>query len=388
MTVYLLQQFKTVLFWGIIASASIAACSSIIKRKKRQANSKMDHRQTLQGEIGSSSTLPVKPIGRVESIYRLCVGTPRQGLLAPHARGRIVLDGIGNFGSAQECVKGLEEYSHIWIIFIFHLNTTAKGNKKVSKIAPPALGGQKVGVLATRSPHRHNPIGITLAKLDRIRTIPGIKKKMEVCLDISGLDLIDGTPVLDIKPFVSTYDSPSPETTNLANVSVPHWVSSGLATKRSVTLESSARVTLKELIQREKLDFYGKDESTEEALENVVLCIEEVLAIDVRSGYQTKKARQGRSNAERSDRLRDTKGAEPAARNTQQIDNLLVYFDVRAIGRPSSSSSEGSGAEDCVVVTGVTCLERKAGVTKNYGSCLDMPSWVTNKLSPHLLVIS
>eukprot|EP00536_Pseudo-nitzschia_multiseries_P007872 jgi/Psemu1/196647/e_gw1.190.68.1 len=140
---------------------------------------------------------------------------PCQGLLAPDARGRIELDKIGNSSTAATrgrieldkignsstaaTVSGLEEFSYIWILFHFHLNTqSAKKERRFkSKIAPPALGGKKVGIYATRSPHRHNPIGITLCKLDRIQ----VHGPHDVTLHVSGLDLVDGTPVLDIKPY-------------------------------------------------------------------------------------------------------------------------------------------------------------------------------------------
>ena len=160
----------------------------------------------------------VKPIGTVNSIYRLCVGTPRQGLLAPDARGRIQLAKFGDAKSG-DAVIGLEGYSHIWVLFYFHLNTQSQNNSKnanskrrvKSKVALPALGGKKVGNLATRTPHCFNPIGITLCKLDKIETPSKNNKKdknhNQVVLHHLGLDLVDGTPIFDIKPYVPFYDS-------------------------------------------------------------------------------------------------------------------------------------------------------------------------------------
>ena len=89
------------------------------------------------------------------------------------------------------CFEGLDGFGYIWIIFIFHVGLNDYNNKK-TKIKPPKLGGEKKGVFATRSPHRYNPIGLSIAKLDRVdgRTI-----------HISGIDLIHGTPVIDIKPY-------------------------------------------------------------------------------------------------------------------------------------------------------------------------------------------
>lgn len=88
-------------------------------------------------------------------------------------------------------MEGLDGFSYIWIIFIFHVGLNDYNPRK-TKIKPPKLGGEKKGVFATRSPHRYNPIGLSIARLDKLdgRTI-----------HISGIDLIHGTPVIDIKPY-------------------------------------------------------------------------------------------------------------------------------------------------------------------------------------------
>ena len=111
-------------------------------------------------------SITMQPVGHVSSVYQLCVGTPRQGLLAPNSRGRIDLypDRIGS-----DSVLSLDSFSHVWVMFIFHLNTTpqkkflenGEEDKRPfpSKIKPPALGGKRVGVFATRTPHRPNQIG-------------------------------------------------------------------------------------------------------------------------------------------------------------------------------------------------------------------------------------
>jgi tRNA-Thr(GGU) m(6)t(6)A37 methyltransferase TsaA len=298
----------------------------------------------------------VKPIGTVNSIYRLCVGTPRQGLLAPDARGRIQLAKFGD-ATTGDAVIGLEGYSHIWVLFHFHLNTQSKNSKRVkTKVAPPALGGKKVGILATRTPHRFNPIGITLCKLDKIE-----KKNNEVVLHVSGLDLVDGTPIFDIKPYVPFYDS-----VDLNNVKLPPWVPEGLSTRRNVTITQLAQEELKDLLQQnpEALHFYGKkhgDKSLEGTVDVVTECICQVLAVDVRSSYQTKKARQGKFQAERSARLEDKDAAQSAIQNicTQQLDNLLIQYTVTESADRQNVQSQGSGAEDAVFVKSIQLLKTK-----------------------------
>ncbi|CAJ1934495.1 unnamed protein product [Cylindrotheca closterium] len=299
----------------------------------------------------------VKRIGTIRSIYRLCVGTPRQGLLAPNARGCIELEKLGD-SSTESSVSGLEGYSHIWILFVFHLNTKAKNSKRIkSKIAPPALGGEKVGIFATRTPHRFNPIGITLCKLDRIEVIK-VGKREKVNLHISGLDLVDGTPVLDVKPYVPVYDSVA------SDVTLPPWVAGGLATKRKVTYSESSISELTSILEQNNkaLQFFGPkhgETSVEDTLESIQNCITQVLAIDVRSSFQTKKAREGKFQAERSARLKDMhkeseKGS--AAVCTQQLDNLLIKYTVDEQANLERSTSEGSGAEDTVQVLSIQLL--------------------------------
>ncbi len=191
-------------------------------------------------------SITMQPIGHISSVYRLCVGTPRQGLLAPNSRGRIDL--YPNRISSNSILE-LDSFSHVWVVFIFHLNSNQKaverskqkieGDKVIkrqfkAKIKPPALGGKSVGVFATRTPHRPNPVGFSLCKIDKI-VIPTKKKHQRLNSDpyhvyVSGLDLVDGTPVLDIKPYVPHYDSVGymNEEGIDDEVQLPKWVSDGL----------------------------------------------------------------------------------------------------------------------------------------------------------------
>lgn len=92
-------------------------------------------------------------------------------------------------------VRGLEQFSHIWVLFIFH--QTMNGGWK-PLVRPPRLGGNdKMGVFATRSTFRPNPIGMSLIELKGV-----IQKHNQVILELGSLDLVDGTPVIDIKPYL------------------------------------------------------------------------------------------------------------------------------------------------------------------------------------------
>jgi tRNA-Thr(GGU) m(6)t(6)A37 methyltransferase TsaA len=379
------------------------------------------------------TSMNIQPVGVVRSIYQLCTGTPRQGLLAPHARGRVELSELP-IDIATDSVTGLEEFSHIWIVFLFHLNTNpssgggaggANGDEHLrrrrAKIAPPALGGKKVGVFATRSPHRFNPIGMTLVKLDSIqiqtRHVQGQKPVKTVCLHVSGLDLVDGTPVIDIKPYVPDYDGAISMTdndstnTDTANSSyaynLPTWVSEGLATKRDVCIDDTARQELRSILFDEKdtaLEFYGRGagESPVAGLEHVLKCIQEVLAMDVRSAWQTKKARQGKSQADRAARLQhvdvvsnnndvfneisngvSASASVPStgAECTQQIDNLLIHYTIEETTETSLKrpTSQGSGAEDKVIVTSIQLLMK-------HNNNNNRDSWPRNAIRLPILV--
>lgn len=136
-------------------------------------------------------------VGYIQSPYREKFAIPRQPGLVSSAQGRLVLTGDCN---RQECIAGLEAFSHIWLQFVFHA-TAEQGWKP--KVRPPRLGGnQKTGIFATRSTFRPNPIGLSVVKLEDI-----LYQDKHWQLVISGLDLLDQTPVLDIKPYIAYSDA-------------------------------------------------------------------------------------------------------------------------------------------------------------------------------------
>ena len=122
------------------------------------------------------SVFAIKPIGYLESCFREKFGTPRQSGFVKNARARMTL--VNEINSS--CLEGLSDFGYIWVIFVFHVGLNDYNNRK-TKVAPPKLEGEKKGVFATRSPHRYNPIGLSIAKLDRVD---------ERTIHISGIDLI------------------------------------------------------------------------------------------------------------------------------------------------------------------------------------------------------
>lgn len=141
--------------------------------------------------------ISLKPIGHVNSPYKQKFVIPRQA--------NLVSAGLGSIELNQEyadinSLRGMEQFSHLWIIFFLHA-TAEKGWSPTVK--PPRLGGKKkVGVFSSRAPYRPNPIGISA-----VEYIEHYESRGRVLIKVGGLDLLDGTPVLDLKPYIPYADS-------------------------------------------------------------------------------------------------------------------------------------------------------------------------------------
>jgi tRNA-Thr(GGU) m(6)t(6)A37 methyltransferase TsaA len=143
-------------------------------------------------------TYEFAPIGVIRTAFAEKFGIPRQPGMVAEAKGVIELDRHPFFALA---VDKLETFSHLWIIFVFHEHGARDWKPS---IRPPRLGGRKkVGVLASRSPHRPNPIGLSAVKLDRV----DVSDPKRVRIHVSGVDLLDGTPILDVKPYIPFADA-------------------------------------------------------------------------------------------------------------------------------------------------------------------------------------
>jgi len=151
---------------------------------------RVEEKQLSQSEFG------VRAIGVIRSCFTEKFGIPRQPGMVRAATAR--LEFLPPF-NREEMVRGLEQFSHIWIHFVFH-ETVAEGWKPT--VRPPWLGGRKrVGVFASRSPHRPNHLGLSAVRLEAVEHREG-----KIWLELSGIDLLDGTPVIDIKPYIPYSD--------------------------------------------------------------------------------------------------------------------------------------------------------------------------------------
>jgi tRNA (Thr-GGU) A37 N-methylase len=150
----------------------------------------------------------------------------------------------------------------VWLLFVFHDNRNESVKDKVS---PPRLEGIKVGVFSTRSPHRPNPIGLSVAKLDKVEGstlhlsgIPIFAKLID-----KGIDLIDGTPILDVKPYIALYDS-------VKDSRVASWITEAPRPPLArVLFTSEAEESLREILPR--LKFYTSFEEIRSAIEAILI---------------------------------------------------------------------------------------------------------------------
>jgi tRNA-Thr(GGU) m(6)t(6)A37 methyltransferase TsaA len=138
-----------------------------------------------------------KSVATIETPFREKFAIPRQAGIVSAAKGRVVLQGEA---AKPECVEGLDGFSHLWLTWVFH---GVRQGEWQPRVRPPRLGGNvRVGVFASRSPFRPNPIGLSVVKLDAICIESG-----KAILEVSGVDMMDGTPILDIKPYIPYSDA-------------------------------------------------------------------------------------------------------------------------------------------------------------------------------------
>jgi len=143
-------------------------------------------------------------IAHIENDFTDKFGVPRQSGFVPEQKSLIVFEEAFRDANA---LRGIDGYSHLWLIWGFHKNRKTAWSPL---IRPPRLGGnRRMGVFATRSPYRPNPLGLSSVVLEEIRKIPG----KGTVLVVSGADLVHGTPIYDIKPYLSFTDS-HPEARN------------------------------------------------------------------------------------------------------------------------------------------------------------------------------
>lgn len=183
-------------------------------------------------------TYTIEPIATIKTPFSSKFGIPRQANLAPAAKG--VISMLPPYNQTQ-ALSGLKQTSHIWVLFLFHQSIT---DKPVFTVRPPRLGGNKrLGVFATRSPQRPNNIGQSLLKVENI---------VGTDIHVSGVDLLNNTPIIDIKPYIHYADSRSDSINSMAATEpktiIVSWQASAL--KQALSHSQRLETDISQLIEQ------------------------------------------------------------------------------------------------------------------------------------------
>lgn len=210
-------------------------------------------------------TYSINPIAFIHSPYKEKFTVPRQSGL-----NKVQSEIVFQFNNEEEKLRlrGLENFSHLWVTFIFHLIDEQKANEH-NLTRPPRLGGnEKMGIYATRSPHRPNRIGLSLVKIHQIN---------DHSISIIGGDFVDGTPVIDIKPYIPEYESiPHAKSGWLNNIESEHSLNEEYQVDFSLlptnTLKNEEQETICEILKRDpRPSFKRKSVENDEEILGVYL---------------------------------------------------------------------------------------------------------------------
>lgn len=189
-------------------------------------------------------------IAHIETNFPTKFGIPRQSGIIASLKGRIVFEPEYR---NPDAVRGLEEFSHIWIIWEF--SETVRDTWSPT-VRPPRLGGNvRKGVFATRSPFRPNPIGLSSVKLEKVDIDP----KLGPVLYVSGADLMDGTPIYDIKPYIAYTDSHSEANSGFASKPAEYLLEVVFPEALLEKVPSSQRKSLIEVLAHDPRPQYQDD---------------------------------------------------------------------------------------------------------------------------------
>ncbi len=191
----------------------------------------------------------IKPIAYIKTDFKEKFGIPRQSGKAKSSMGRIVF--YPEFRN-PDALKEIDGFSHLWLIFDFSLSHTEKWQPMVR---PPRLGGnKKVGVFASRSPFRPNSLGLSSVKLEKIeKTANGIQ------LIVSGVDLLDNTPIFDIKPYLTFTDCHPKAKCGYAEKEKSHKLKVLIPKELKSLLSNEKLKTLTEILKEDPRPSYQED---------------------------------------------------------------------------------------------------------------------------------
>lgn len=210
----------------------------------------------------------MKTIGYIETDLPEKFGLPRQSGIIDELKGKIIFEPPYN---VKEAFEGIEEYSHIWVLWEFSENIREEFSPTVR---PPKLGGEvRKGVFATRSPFRPNPIGLSCVRLEGVEHT----KSHGTVLHISGIDMKSGTPVYDIKPYLAYADSRADASMSFAGEHLGDKTEVVFPQELLSKIPSDKQTALIKLLEQKPIPAYHKDESRVYGLSyagfNVKFCV-------------------------------------------------------------------------------------------------------------------
>lgn len=189
-------------------------------------------------------------IARIHNDFPTKFGLPRQSGLAKKMLSTVVFE---KEFRVPEALRGLEGYSHLWLLWEFH---QAKRDSWSPTVRPPRLGGNtRMGVFATRSPFRPNPIGLSCVRLEEIRKTD----ENGLVLIVSGADLMDGTPIFDIKPYLPYADCHPEATGGFAHDVMGHALQVNFPTELLQIIPDDRRETLLSILEQDPRPGYQQD---------------------------------------------------------------------------------------------------------------------------------
>ena len=194
----------------------------------------------------------IKPIAHISSPFPAKFGVPRQPGLVPSLKAEIIFEPEYRI---PEALRGLEGYSHIWVIWEFSESVRDTWSPTVR---PPRLGGNKrVGVFATRSPFRPNPIGLSVLELEKIE----LSTPNGPVIHVKGADLIDNTPIYDIKPYLPHIDSIPDAKAGFAGDVVSNKLSVVIPENLFELIPPAHRASIKAILEQDPRPGYQKDDT-------------------------------------------------------------------------------------------------------------------------------
>lgn len=194
----------------------------------------------------------LRPIGYIYTDFATKFGVPRQSGLVDELKGRIIFE--PEFRQIQ-AFRGLEEFSHIWVLWGF---SESKREHWAATVTPPRLGGRKrMGVFATRAPYRPNNIGLSCVRLEKIE----LTQEYGPVITAAGIDMVSGTPVYDIKPYITYTDCHAEASCGFVSRTIGHRLEVVFLDELLEELPNDKREAAVKILEQDPRPAYDADET-------------------------------------------------------------------------------------------------------------------------------